>query len=224
MKLHRDFAHSGLSHAELQNLEWIIEIMCAVANVPIVCPFQQLPQPGLTPSAVSHQFRLDFFADLYSKDRRHMPLIDFSLCAAKVSMQPPDSLRALWNILLQNFPTDISSIKSLLMQRAERILRAISGENYCSKQLQYSKAAWTHEYPDRRARALVRSHYVQLVQLCSKPTLDGRSELFVQAAVHPSERNSLVHYARISTWQTLRGEGFSLLTSQCSCEDGYAQH
>ena len=222
MKLHRDFSHSGLSHSELHSLEWFVEIMCAMANVPVVCPFGQLPHPGIAPSTDTHRFRLDFFTELYSKHRQCAPLIDFSLRAARVAMQPPESLQALWELLMENMPSDINVIKTLLKERAQCILHKITGDVYCSKQLEYAKAVWTHDYPDRRAYALVHAHYILLVQLCSKSAPNGRSELFVQAAIHPSERNTLIHYARISMWQTLRNESFSLLSSRCSCEDGYA--
>lgn len=221
MKLHRDFSHSGLSHSELHNLEWFVEIMCAMANVPVVCPFGQLPHPGIAPSTNTHHLRLDFFAELYSKHRQLVPLIDFSLCAAKVATQPLESLRALWDLLMENVPSDVNIIKTVLKARTQRILHKVSGDVYCSAQLSYAKAVWTHDYPDRRAYALVHAHYVLLVQLCSKAVHTGRSELFVQAVVHPSERNTLMHYARISMWQTLRNEPFSLLSSRCSCEDGY---
>ena len=220
MKVHRDFSHGGLSHSELSSLEWFVEIMCAVANVHAVCPFGPWPHPGITPSTPTHHLRLEFFAELYSK-HQCAPLIDFSMYATRTAAQPPESLRALWDVVMENLPCGTNIIKSLLKERAEHILHSISGDVYCSKQLQYSKAVWTHEYPDRRAHALVRAHYIQLVQLCAKPARNGRAELFVQAVVHPSERNTLVHHARISMWQTLRNESFSLLSSRCSCEAGY---
>lgn len=221
MKLYRDFSHGGLAHSVLDSLEWFMEIMCAMANVAVVCPFGQLPAPGIAPSGKTHSLRLDFFDELYSKHQTYAPLIDYSQQAARLAMQPQESLRALWDVLIGNVPSDLNIIKQLLKARAEHILHGIAGDKYCSQVLQYSKAVWTHEYPDRRAYALVHAHYVQLVQLCSRPTDSGRAELFVQAVVHPSERNALVHYARISMWQTPRSEPFSLLSSTCSCEDGY---
>lgn len=198
----------------------MVEIMCAMANVPLVCPFHEMPHPGLTPRRDLHFLRFDFFAELYSTHQLRLPLIDFSQRAMRTALQPPDSLQALWNLLMENLPTKSSAIKSLLKGRAERILHDVSGSNYCSEQLDYKRATWTHDYPDHRAEALVSAHYVLLLQLCTKRTPSGRAELFVQAVVHPSERNQLFHYSRISVWQTLRDEPFSLRSARCSCEDG----
>jgi hypothetical protein len=183
-----------------------------------------MPHPGLAPRRDLHCLRFDFFAELYSTHQLRAPLIDFSQRAMRTALPPPDSLQALWNLLMENFPNNSSVIKSLLKARAERILHKVSGSDYCSKQLDYKRAIWTHEYPDHRAEALVFAHYVLLLQLCAKRTLSGRAELFVQAVVHPSERNQLSHYSRISVWQTLRNEPFSLLSARCSCEDGCVPH
>lgn len=193
-----------------------------MANLPIVCPFQQQPHPGLTPRQDLLCLRFDFFAKLYSKHRVCIPLIDFSQRAIHTALQPPDSLQALWNVLLENFPANESVISTVLLARAQSILRKVSGSVYCSEELNYTKAVWTHEYPDHRAEALVRAHFVLMLQLCARPAPSGRSELFVQAVVHPSERNQLSHYSRVSMWQSLRSEQFSLLSARCSCEDGYA--
>lgn len=142
----------------------------------------------------------------------------------RTALAPPESLQALWSLLMENFPTDSSVIKSLLTARAQRILHKVSGSEYCSEQLNYARATWTHEYPDHRAEALVRAHYVLMLQLCAKRVPSGRAELFVQAVVHPSERNQLCHYSRISVWQTPRNEPFALLSARCSCEDGCVLH
>lgn len=221
LKLRRNFTHSGLSHAELSSLEWFVEIMCAMANVPLVCPFHTRPPAGLAPRKELYHLRLDFFAGLYSKRRLHPPLIDFSQRAARIAMQPPDSLLALWDLLIKNVPSKLEFIEARFRERAQHILHHVSGDEYCSKELNYSKATWMHNCPDRRAAALVHAHYVLLVQLCAKPRHTGRVELFVQALVHTSMRNGLTHYARISVWQTLQDEQFSLLSARCTCEDGF---
>lgn len=223
MKLHPDFSHSGLSHSELRSLEFFVEIMCAMANVPHVCPFQQMPHPSITPSKDVFHHRLDFFANLYSKQHKHTPLIDFSLKATRVAEKPSETLSALWDLLMEIIPSDLNVIKRFLKEHAQSILHSTKGDVYCSELLDYSKAIWTHDFIDHRAHALVRSHYVLLVQLCSKPAPNGRSQVFVQAVVHPSVRSTLIHVARISMWQTLRNEPFSLLSSKCSCEDGYVR-
>lgn len=191
-----------------------------MANVPIVCPFQEQPHPGLTPRQDLQCLRFDFFAELYSKHRLCTPLIDFSQRAIRTALQPPDSLQALWNVLMENVPRDESVIKAVLRGRAQGILHKVSGSVYCSEELDYTKAAWTHEYPDHRAEALVHAHFVLLLQLYARPVPSGRTELFVQAVVHPSERNQLLHYCRVSMWQSLHNEPFSLLSARCSCEEG----
>jgi hypothetical protein len=106
MKPHRHFAHSGLSHAVLSSLEWFMEISCAMANVPLVCPFGQNPHPDIVPSLEMHRLRLAFFLPLSSMPPRGTTVLDFSLAAARVASQPLESLHS-WDMLMETCPVPL---------------------------------------------------------------------------------------------------------------------
>lgn len=90
--------------------------------------------------------------------------------------------------------------------------------------LPYSRASWAHHFPDNRANALYRSHHVLLMEFCLASKLDSGQELIIQATVHPSMRNYILHYPTVHVpVESTRG-AFSMKRHTCSCEDGCETH
>ena len=124
---------------------------------------------------------------------------------------------AAWNWLLQQAPELDFEYGLLLRMHAERQIHAITNPLLGGEVLPYSKVAWSHTYPDKRAHALYQSHHILFVEFCLAA---DAGEFVIQATVHPSMRNYLLHYPTLHPPLRERNKAFSMTSHTCSCEDG----
>lgn len=222
MKSTRPFAHSGLHHRTYADLEFYVEIMCALANKTAADPQTALPACSSDHARSQRvQSRLQFFHDLYVPSTLPMNLLRFDpppneLCAAPAPSHVQD-----WQFMLASFPSKVEDIGELLAARAQHILRTANRSEYFPALIDYASAKWSHKYPDHRADALHEAHYVLLVEFLSQRYNDGIYRWVIQATVHPSQRSTRRHFPRIVYDVLQPRRPFSLHAAQCSCEDGY---
>ena len=225
VKLHQSFTHSGLAHATLWQMEFFVEIMCALANA-----------HEYWRKDSSHKVRTDILDLQVHIERAHYfsQLMSRSPSSLETFLHPahtvaPDSDRAeAWKCALDSIPHTKhcdASINCVLTHRAVELLRRTSSDKYGSPLFDYGRATWTHKFPDERAKHLCLAHYVLLLEFAIAPLVESSRLIYVQATIHPSQRNHLIHYALISyrlVPVTPSVESFELHSSGCSCEGGYA--
>lgn len=134
---------------------------------------------------------------------------------------PEEFHLAVWKMLIEHLPKNDMHYGILLFAHAERQLKAITKPELASAVLPYSQATWAHGFPDNRADALYRSHYVLLVEFCLVSDPESGSMFVVQATVHPSMRNYRLHYPLLHVPINSSQGAFSMSKRACSCEDGY---
>ena len=224
VKLHRAFTHSGSPHAALWQMEYFVDIMCALANVHHFWRSAQGHSLVIDiPDLHVHLARMRHFVQLFL---RSASSLDLELYPKQPTQPSSDRLDA-WQCVLDSLPhtQDVNdAINRVLTLRAEALLHRTPADKYGDNLINYERIKWTHTFPDERAKQLCLSHYVLLLEFCIESLPDCSHHIYVQAAVHPSQRNYLLHYARIS-YRNLatppRPEAFELHSSGCSCEDGY---
>jgi hypothetical protein len=201
----------------LYDLEWLVDILCARANAHLVCPTGHLPSLSIFPGFHAQQERARFFYDIYCPS----PSLSTFSFAPPHTATPEVFHLGMWKMLVEHLATNDMQYGVLLHVHAEHQLRAITKAELAAAVLPYSRASWAHGFPDNRADALYRSHYVLLVEYCLKSDPDSESTFVVQATVHPSMRNYRLHYPLIHIpFNSPRG-AFSMTKHTCSCEDGY---
>lgn len=223
LKLTRTFSHYGLPHTELGNLEFYVEIMCALANKAARDRHRSAPPP--TPMPISDprlQLRLAFFRDIYAPRVPPTNLLNLNPVPADLEGVASPEHAELWDGIISVFPSTELEVAGMLRVRAEYLLHHAHRLDYYAPTIDYAHARWTHHFPDHRARALFDAHYVLLVSFCRNTLKDGRFGYVIQGTVHPSQRSTQRHYPRISFAYLPPPSPFALDTSQCSCEDGYA--
>lgn len=221
MKPSRIFSHAGIPHAAYEDLEFYVEIMCALANMraddpPFIAPTSKsgyLSSPHV-------QLRLAFFRSLYVLAHPPTNLLHLNPPPSELCAPASPSLEQLWRQILSVFPDDMDSLGAALTARAAQTLADVRYSEYFPSEINYSHAQWTHKYPDHRATALHLSHYVLLIEICMRSYKDGRFGYFIQGTVHPSQRSTRRHFPRIAFNALPPPRPFALHSAVCSCEDG----
>jgi hypothetical protein len=196
--LHRAFTHSGLPHATLWQMEYFADIMCALANAHHLWQDAQAHVLGIDiPDIHVHLARMREFARLHARAPSSLEHELFPVQHA----EPSSDHAEVWQCVLDSLP-----------------------HKYGSNLIDYERVKWTHTFPDDRARQLCLSHYVLLLEFGIASLSDCSNYIYVQATMHPSQRNHLLHCVQISYRNVAippGPEAFELHSSGCSCEDGY---
>lgn len=205
-------------------MEYFVDIMCAIANAHHF--WRSVQGNSLVtgmPDLHVHLARIRHFVHLYSCVNSSLELE----LHPKQVVQPSSDRADAWQCVLDSLPhtQDINeAINRVLTRRAETLLHHTPTDKYASDLIDYGRAKWTHTFPDERAKQLCLSHYVLLLEFGLESLSDYSHRIYVQVAVHPSQRNYLLHHARISYPNLATPPGpdaFDLHSSGCSCEDGY---
>lgn len=225
IKLSRIFSHAGLHHAGYLDLEFYVEILCALGNMRAADP----PTPApLAKSGerftLSHLLRLHLFASLYRPPPVPSNLLKLNPVPPMWPATPAQEHLRMWRDILAAFPNEESVLSEALSEHAKQLLHDAKRAEYLPQQVDYLNAVWTHRYLDHRARALVSTHYVLLIQFCMAhrvvPPQDGRFAYYVQATVHASQRSHHRHFPRIAFDVMPPPKPFRWHSAACSCEDG----
>jgi hypothetical protein len=228
LKLSRFFSHSGVLHSTYADLEFYVEILCGLANMP--CAPSPSAQPAATEISIfdalstqRYKYRLNFFHSLYCPTHSSLNLLQLNPVPSELTTSADHSQSQMWHAILSALPTGAATVFSAFRARAEHLLHAAQRPEYHAKSLNYAHATWTHPYPDHRAQALYDSHYVLLLEFCKHAQPNGLFGYYIQGTVHPSQRSIRRHFPRISFNSTPPPSPFALSSQQCSCEDGCAQ-
>ena len=205
-------------------MEYFVDIMCALANAH---HFWRDAQGHLLvvdiPDLHVHLTRMRHFVQLYSRTASSLELELYP----KQLTQPSSDRMDAWQCVLDSLPhtqDGNDAIDRVLTRKAEALLHRTPADKYASNLIDYARAKWTHTFPDERAKQLCLSHYVLLLEFGLESLPDCSHRIYVQAALHPSQRNYLLHYARVSYPNLATPpspDAFELHSSGCSCEDGY---
>jgi hypothetical protein len=199
------------------DLEWVVDILCARANAHLVCPSGNFPSLSIFPDWSAQLERARFFHDIYCPSTVSSA---FSLAPPHLATPEPFH-RLMWKLVTECLPTNDLQYGVILCAHAERWLKSIAKPELAADIIPYSRASWAHRFPDNRADALYRSHHVLLVEYCLASEPDSGQEFIVQATVHPSMRNYVLHFPTLHLpVESTRG-AFSMKKHTCSCEDGY---
>lgn len=221
MKPSRIFSHAGLHHSSYMQLEFYVEIMCALANMTAADPPAPAPLPKSGERfAPSHVQRLRFFASLYAPSPYPSNLLQLNPVPPMWCVVPAQEHHLMWREILAAFPDKEAVLTEALLTRATEILHVAERAEYFPEHIDYHSAQWTHKYLDHRARALISAHYVLLVQYCMATQRDGRFAYVVQATVHASQRSHRRHFPRIIFDALPPPKPFRWHSAACSCENG----
>lgn len=186
----------------------------------LVCPSGKLFCLSIFPGFGAQLERARFFHDIYCPST--LPST-FSMAPLHLTTPAPFH-RLLLEMLIERLPTNDLQYSVLLHAHVERQLKSITTPQLAASVLPYSRASWARHFPDNRADALYRSHHVLLMEFCLASKLDSGQELIIQATVHPSMRNYILHYPTVHVpVESTRG-AFSMKRHTCSCEDGCETH
>ena len=125
---------------------------------------------------------------------------------------------------MECLPTNDFQYGIILQAHANHQLKSITKSELAADIIPYSRASWAHLFPDNRADALYRSHYILLVEFCLASEPESGQEYVVQATVHPSMRNYVLHFPTLYLPVKSSHGGFSMNKHTCSCEDGYGHY
>lgn len=190
-------------------------IRCARHNATIVTP------PGTLPAA----FHFGDFHEAISNNARYLLSMHDRTKAEQVfsfmpqaGAHPSIQHKHLWEEILKIIPTDLTAIDRALHPIAEEHIRATTNDARLPFLIDYSRAVVRHRFPDKRAVALVKSHFVLLVKF-------GRTSMqnvvCLQAHVHPSVRGNLAHYPLLLISLDPPRNEFKIVEGRCSCNGGY---
>lgn len=176
LRITRSLTHSSFPYQTLYDLEWSVDILCARANAHLICPSDHLPSLSIFPSFHAQLERARFFYNIYCPSRLPMA---FSFAPTHIAA--PGSFHvAMWHLIVTHLPTNDMQYGILLHTHADKQLKAITKPELASAVLPYSRASWAHGFPDNRADALYRSHYVLLVEFCLSSDPDSGSMFVLQ--------------------------------------------
>ncbi len=134
---------------------------------------------------------------------------------------PPPQQKQLWEEILKVIPTDLSAIDRALHPIAEKHIRATSHDARLPFLIDYSRAVIRHHFPDKRALALVKSHFILLVKF---GRTSAQNVACLQAHVHPSVRGNLTHYPFLMISLDPPQNDFRIVEGSCSCSGGCVQY
>ncbi len=217
ISLRRWITHGGFPYQALRDLEWYTEILCARANVHLVCPAGKMPTFDLFPSRDEMRRRILVLRDLYYP--QHPPAI-FSLQPKKAAVPTPEHA-ALWRLLCGAFPVNDQHFSVFLQRRADEQLHRVHGAHLGEALFAYGAVHLGHQFPDARAMRLYTGHFVLFIEF-GLGDHEGKLVGLVQGTVHGSERTNKLHWPTIRLLLPSTAESFSLLTHACTCESGCA--
>lgn len=138
-------------------MESFVDIMCAIANAH---HFWRGVQGHLLETDIHvHLARMRHFVQLYSRIASSLELELYP----KQLAQPSSDRMDAWQCVLDSLPhtqDGNDAINRVLTRRAEALLHRTPADKYASNLIDYTRAKWTHTFPDERAKQLCLSHYV----------------------------------------------------------------
>lgn len=213
----RSWSHSGLRQNSLPLADCMTHIRCARHNATIIVHPNDLPAAfhfGDFHDAVRNNAR--FLLSMHD-DTEAREVFSFR---PGVIETPGTAQKELWDAILKIMPTDLGAIDRALSPIAQKHIRATVAPARLSNLIDYSRAETRHRFPDKRALALVKSHFVLLVKI--GPTQSERI-ICLQAHVHPSVRGNLTHYPFICISLDPPPNELWITEGRCSCDGGCAQ-
>lgn len=216
INLHRWVTHGGFPYQTLLDIEWYTEILCARANIHLVCPHGTMPLLGMCPSWPEVCRRILFFRDAYFPP--HAP--DVLALQPKHPGTPSDEQRSLWGLFVSCFPASDEQYAHYLRKHADNILHGVQSRILAADLFQFSSAHLAHSFPDERAVHLFQGHFVLFVEFCLEQH-EGKLEGLIQATVHGSERTNKLHWPTLRIPLTPNPLEFRPSLHRCTCESGY---
>lgn len=216
IRLHHAYTHSSFPYRTHYDLEWYVEILCGIANMHVICGPNKHLDLGALPGWAAQRERLLFFRDVYYPPSSP----DALSLRPRAEAVPAIPHQQMWGLFQRYFPATDDEFARALCEHAQGQLRKVQSTVLGGAAIPYHAATWTHRFPDKRAKNLMKAHCILFIEF-GLPIDDGPPSALIQGTVHPSERNYCLHYPTLRIPLNAKPPAFALSEHTCSCADGY---